>query len=52
MYYISIKKEDWHRSLEKLLTSHDIFVPVKDEYSIDYEFFNHDHTENIAYNTP
>jgi ferredoxin len=52
MYYISIKKEDWHRSLEKLLTSHDIFVPVKDEYSLDYEPFRPDQTENIAYNTP
>ncbi len=52
MYYISIKKEDWHRSLEKLLTSHDIFVPVKDEYSIDYEHFNPDHAGNIAYNVP
>jgi ferredoxin len=52
MYYISIKKEDWHRSLENLLTSHDIFVPVKDEYSLDYEPFRLDQAENIAYNTP
>ncbi len=52
MYYISIKKEDWHRSLEKLLTSHDIFVPVKDEFSLDYEPFRLSLAENIAYNTP
>ena len=52
MYYISIKKEDWHRSLEKLLTSHDIFVPVKDEYSLDYEPFRPNQAEHIAYNTP
>jgi ferredoxin len=52
MYYISIKKEDWHRSLENLLTSHDIFVPVKDEYSLDYEPFRLNQAENIAYNTP
>jgi len=52
MYYISIKKEDWHRSLEKLLPSHDIFVPVKDEYSLDYEPFRLSQAENIAYNTP
>jgi len=52
MYYISIKKEDWHRSLEKLLISHDIFVPVKDEYSLDYEPFRLNQAEYIAYNTP
>ncbi len=52
MYYISITKEDWHRSLEKLLTSHDIFVPVKDEFSLDYEPFRLSQAENIAYNTP
>jgi sulfhydrogenase subunit beta (sulfur reductase) len=52
MYYISIKKEDWHRSLENLLTSHDIFVPVKDEFSLDYEPFRLSQAENIAYNTP
>lgn len=52
MYYIGIKKEDWHRSLEKLLTSHDIFVPVKDEFSLDYEPFRLNQAENITYNTP
>ncbi len=52
MYYISINKEDWHRSLEILLTSHDIFVPVKDEYSLDYEPYRPDQAELIAYNIP
>jgi ferredoxin len=52
MYYISIKKEDWHRSLDTLLSSHDIFVPVKDAYSLDYEPFRIDQAEMIAYNTP
>ena len=52
MYYISIRKEDWHHSLEILLSSHDIFVPVQDEYSIDYELFNINHAEKITYNTP
>jgi len=52
MYYLSIKKEDWHRSLEKLLSSHDIFVPVKDQYSLDYEPYRPGQAENIAYNLP
>lgn len=50
MYYLSIKKEDWHRSLEKLLSSHDIFVPVKDELSLDYEPFRLNQADKIAYN--
>jgi len=52
MYYIGIRKEDWHRSLEKLLISHDVFVPVKDEYSIDYELFSLNRAEKIVYNIP
>lgn len=52
MYYISIKKEDWHRSLDNLLSSHDIFVPVKDEFSLDYEPFRLDQADSIAYNLP
>jgi len=52
MLYTGIRKEDWHRSLEKLLTTYDIFVPVKDEFSLDYEPFRPDQAEKIAYNTP
>jgi ferredoxin len=52
MYYITIRKEDWHRSLENLLSSHDIFVPVKDEFSLDYEPFRPGHADEIAYNIP
>ena len=52
MYYISIKKEDWHRSLDNLLSSHDIFVPVKDDHSLDYEPFRPDQAGRIAYNIP
>ncbi len=52
MYYISIKKEDWHSSLEKLLSTHDIFVPVKDEYSLDYEPFRPNKADDISYNNP
>jgi ferredoxin len=52
MFYAGIRKEDWHRSLEKLLTTYDIFVPVKDEFSLDYEPFRPDQAERIVYNTP
>jgi sulfhydrogenase subunit beta (sulfur reductase) len=52
MYYINIKKEDWHHSLERLQSQYDIYVPVKDEYSLDYEPFRLDEADQIAYNTP
>lgn len=52
MYCINIKKEDWHHSLEKLLLSYDIFVPVKDEYSLDYEPFRLQEAGKISYNVP
>jgi len=52
MYYITLRKEDWHHSLEKLLLTCDIFVPVKDEYSLDYEPFRLNEAEHISYNMP
>ncbi len=52
MYYISISKEDWHRSLEYLSPEYDIFVPVKDEYSLDYEPFRLSMADQVAYNEP
>jgi sulfhydrogenase subunit beta (sulfur reductase) len=52
MYYLNIKKEDWHCSLEKLLSSYDIFVPVKNEYSLDYEPFSPGQAKDILYNNP
>lgn len=52
MHYINIKKEDWHSSLEKLLPAYDIFVPVKNEFSLDYEPFRLNEADHILYNTP
>lgn len=52
MYTINIKKEDWHSSLERLLSSYDIFVPVKNEFSLDYEPFRLIEADHISYNTP
>lgn len=52
MYSINIKKEDWHLSLEKLLSSYEVFVPVKDEYSLDYEPFRLREAGKISYNEP
>jgi sulfhydrogenase subunit beta (sulfur reductase) len=52
MYYINIKKEDWHLSLDRLSSSYEVFVPVKDEYSLDYEPFRLQEAERISYNSP
>ena len=52
MYCINIKKEDWHSSLERLLSSYDIFVPVKNDFSLDYEPFRLNEADHISYNTP
>jgi ferredoxin len=52
MYNINIKKEDWHLSLEKLLSAYEVFVPVKDEYSLDYEPFRLREAGKISYNYP
>lgn len=52
MYYISISIEDWHSSLEKLLPEYDVFVPVKNEYSLDYEPFRLSEVDHVAYNVP
>jgi sulfhydrogenase subunit beta (sulfur reductase) len=52
MYHLNIKKEDWHSSLERLASSYDIFVPVKNEFSLDYEPFRLKEADNILYNTP
>ena len=52
MYYLSINKEDWNRSLERLLSTFDIYVPVKDDHSLDYESLRPGQADNITYNTP
>jgi sulfhydrogenase subunit beta (sulfur reductase) len=52
MYSINIKKEDWHSSLERLLSSYDIFVPVRNDFSLDYEPFRLNEADHISYNTP
>jgi sulfhydrogenase subunit beta (sulfur reductase) len=52
MYYISISKEDWHNSLEKLLPEYEIFIPVKNEYSLDYEPYRVSEADHVPYNEP
>jgi sulfhydrogenase subunit beta (sulfur reductase) len=52
MHYLIIHKEEWDKALEQLLLSYNIFAPVKNEYSLDYELIRPDHVSEITYNEP
>jgi len=52
MQYKSITKEEWDKTLEKLLSSHDVFAPVSNEFGQDYEFIKLTDIQRITYNKP
>jgi len=52
MQYFSINKEEWDRTLERLLISYTIFATVKNEFGLDYELIGPGNIGDISYNTP
>ncbi len=52
MHYLSIDKEEWDHTLEKLLLSHNVFAPVNNDYSQDYELITAESIPEITYNKP
>jgi sulfhydrogenase subunit beta (sulfur reductase) len=52
MQYKSITKEEWDRTLEQLLSSHDVFAPVSNEFGQDYELIKSTGISGITYNKP
>jgi Tat protein secretion system quality control protein TatD with DNase activity len=52
MHYLSIKKEEWDRTLEQLLLSYTIFATVGSEFGLDYELLESKSIKHILYNTP
>jgi len=50
MQYLSIKKEEWDKALEQLLTSYTIFASVQDDFGIDYEVVSPANITRISYN--
>jgi sulfhydrogenase subunit beta (sulfur reductase) len=52
MYYYSIKKEEWDKTLEQLLLSYTIFASVKNEFGQDYELIKPANIAGITYNIP
>ncbi|HUW92637.1 MAG TPA: 4Fe-4S dicluster domain-containing protein [Bacteroidales bacterium] len=52
MYYLTISKEDWDKSLGQLLLSGTIYAPVQNEFGQDYELLKLSDIQNIIYNKP
>ncbi len=52
MRYLSIKKEEWDKALERLLASYAIFATVTNEFGLDYEIVTPESISRISYNTP
>jgi sulfhydrogenase subunit beta (sulfur reductase) len=52
MQYLSITKEEWDKTLERLLLSYTIFATVRNESGIEYELVNPSNITTISYNKP
>ncbi len=52
MQYRSIKKEEWDKALEELLTSHIILANIRNDFGQDYELIKTSDIERISYNKP
>ena len=52
MQYKSIKKGEWDKALEQLLSSHKIFANVSNEFGQDYELIRPADITRITYNKP
>ncbi|OFY57875.1 MAG: hypothetical protein A2V50_06645 [Bacteroidetes bacterium RBG_19FT_COMBO_42_10] len=52
MQYRSIKKEDWDRVLERMISSHTVYANIGDEFGLDYELIRPADISRIIYNKP
>jgi sulfhydrogenase subunit beta (sulfur reductase) len=52
MKYYRLNKEDWNNTLEKLLTTRDIYATFCNDYSQDYEAVTSSNIPRISYNKP
>jgi sulfhydrogenase subunit beta (sulfur reductase) len=50
MRYLSIKKEEWDKTIEQLLLSYAIFATVDNEFGLDYEMVSPANIGKISYN--
>ncbi len=52
MHYKSITKVEWDKVIKNLLSSHDVFAPVSNEFGQDYEHITAEDIPFIIYNKP
>jgi ferredoxin len=52
MHYKSITKVEWDKVIKDLLSSHDVFAPVSNEFGQDYECITAEDIPFIIYNKP
>ncbi len=52
MQYRSVKKEEWNRVLERLISSHTVYANIGDEFGLDYELIRPADISRIIYNKP
>ena len=52
MHYKSIPRDEWDKAIGRLSLTHDIFAPVSNDFSQDYEFIGPDNISLITYNKP
>lgn len=52
MYYLSIDKEEWDKTIEQLLLSYSVFASASDEFGQDYEEVTPEIIPRITYNKP
>jgi sulfhydrogenase subunit beta (sulfur reductase) len=50
MQYLTIKKEEWDKTIEQLLLSYAIFASASNEFGLDYEIINPANIKRITYN--
>ncbi len=50
MHYLSIKKEEWDKTIEQLLLSYSIFATMDNEFGMDYELVSPANIGKISYN--
>jgi ferredoxin len=50
MQYLSIKKEEWDKTIEQLLLSYAIFATIDNEFGMDYEMVSPANICKISYN--
>lgn len=50
MRYLSIKKDEWEKTIEQLLLSYTIFAALDNEFGVDYEILSPAKISDISYN--